>query len=242
MQGKLEKKSYKNWQYYSVDNGPDKPFIFMLHGYGADGSDLVSLSHYIDPEGKYSWVFPEAPLELSIPLASGRAWFPLDEEALQVAMMTGQARNFKKQKVLEMPGLIKSLGEFLNSFNLERGYILGGFSQGAMVSLHIHGLLGHKPLALLLLSTAVVDEEKLQLLSNSQIPTLVSHGLGDSIIPFDEGAYVSKLLIDHGYDSRFIEFRGGHEVNLDVLQAIGDLTFQVREGESNKRKQKADQS
>ncbi|MDD9951697.1 MAG: hypothetical protein OXT67_09050, partial [Zetaproteobacteria bacterium] len=38
--------------------------IIMAHGYGANEKDLVGLVQYLDPQSKYCWAFPAAPIYL----------------------------------------------------------------------------------------------------------------------------------------------------------------------------------
>src|SRR5262245_33087137 len=67
----------------------DSPAILCLHGYGANSADLAPLAAELELPGPAKWAFPDAPLGLP-QFAGGRAWFPINEEALMRAQMTGE--------------------------------------------------------------------------------------------------------------------------------------------------------
>ena len=65
----------------NVVRGTDaQSLLFLLHGYGADESDLGALLTYLDPEGKFAAVMPRGPLDA--PGAPGYSWFPIGAEGL----------------------------------------------------------------------------------------------------------------------------------------------------------------
>lgn len=216
----MEEKEYQNLKYIILDRGVTSPVIFMLHGYGANAQDLAGLVNYIDVAGEYSWVFPEAPLKLPYPMQNARAWFPIDERAIQEAMMTGKPRDFRGQVVHEMPRLILQMESFINHIGGSREIILGGFSQGAMMSLHIHHRLGDKLKGMLLLSSAIVDETTLTYQSSNPCPAFVSHGRSDMVIGVSEGRYVSEQLSARHYKTDYVEFSGSHEIHFEVIERL----------------------
>src|SRR5580704_3964260 len=105
--------------------------VVLLHGFGADASDLYPLADFLDPEAQWNFYFPEAPLEVPIgPMMTGRGWFPISVRELETGI------DFTKARPPAMDAsrdLVADLLFHVNSKNL----ILGGFSQGAMISTEV---------------------------------------------------------------------------------------------------------
>lgn len=45
----------------SETNSNVKSLIVLLHGFGADNTDLATLARVVDPQVKTNWCFPNAP-------------------------------------------------------------------------------------------------------------------------------------------------------------------------------------
>jgi phospholipase/carboxylesterase len=109
----------------------------LLHGFGATANDLVSLAPELGLAQR--WIFPHAPAPITIAgMSSGRAWFPRDESQLEEALYGGYFGNLRH---LEPQGLHDAAFE-VRELLAQRGVdwsrlILGGFSQGAMVTAEI---------------------------------------------------------------------------------------------------------
>ena len=153
-----------------IAGGPDRegggegPVIVLLHGFGAPGDDLVSLHRVFRVETEVRWVFPEAPLDLSaVGYGLGaRAWWMLDLAALERTMQTGP-EDRSGEHPAELPEARGALSELLDVVEKElrpSKLILGGFSQGAMLSLDA-ALHDPRPLAgLIQLSGTVIAESE----------------------------------------------------------------------------------
>jgi phospholipase/carboxylesterase len=205
--------------------GTDGPAIILCHGYGAPGDDLVGLAHAIDA-GNVRWFFPEAPLDVD---GYGRAWWPIDMVKLQMELMRGgrvwdpdatpdgllQARD----------ALIETLRALIDQHGVDpKKAILGGFSQGAMITTDVAltGGLGFHNLAILSgshLSSARWDEGISRV--GKQLHVLQSHGRSDPLLSFGVAELLHKKLVDAGADASFIPFQGGHEIRPNVLDAFG---------------------
>ena len=150
--------------------------IILLHGWGADGADVLPLAPDLVDGGRGDSVFvPDAPYVCSAN-PFGRQWFELADvgEGLQrnAAACTGAA------------GLIAAL---LDSLSAETGVasdqmVLGGFSQGGMVSL-TGGLAYHKPLCgLFCLSGAWLTMDQ-PIHQPASLPVFLAHGAADPVVP-----------------------------------------------------------
>lgn len=93
----------------------------MMHGYGASGDDLFPLVKPWANENLSVWA-PNAP----IPMGFGFAWFELSDD-----------RSDRSRRLQEAG---ESIYVTLKSYIAKHGFtniILGGFSQGAMLALHV---------------------------------------------------------------------------------------------------------
>jgi phospholipase/carboxylesterase len=107
--------------------------------------------------------------------------------------------------------------------------ILGGFSQGAMVSLDVALRLPHRLAGLCLMSGSIVAVDEWQPLfaTLKGVPLVQSHGRTDPLLPFDVAERLRDLLRDAGADLRWVEFSGGHTIPDSVLDALGKLVNDV---------------
>jgi phospholipase/carboxylesterase len=104
--------------------------------------------------------------------------------------------------------------------------VLGGFSQGAMLSTELALALaarGTPPAGLLLLSGTVIAEpmwrKQLAATPLTGLPTLIAHGRQDPLLPFGQAEALRDLLTAGGAAVRFVPFDGGHEIPPPVLAA-----------------------
>ncbi len=197
----------------------DTQSVVLLHGFGADASDLFSLADFLDPEEKWNFVFPEAPLEVPLgPMMSGRGWFPISVREMEGGIDFSQARPPHMEASCEL------VFDMLFHINAKK-CILGGFSQGAMISTEV-ALNNPEDIAgLILLSGTLLDEKnwtkKAPLLKGK--PFVQSHGMQDGVLPFALAQRLFNILKDAGMNGGFISFSGGHEIPLMVLQKIKEF-------------------
>jgi phospholipase/carboxylesterase len=192
----------------------EKQNVVLLHGFGADAGDLFPLADFLDPEGKWNFYFPEAPLEVPIgPMSSGRGWFPISVRELEVGI------DFTKMRPPGMDASCELVYDMIFHLNSEK-LVLGGFSQGAMVSTEVALSNPQDVHGLVLLSGALLDQanwaKKAVELKGKRF--IQSHGTGDPVIPFLAAQKLFDLLKGAGMDGQFVSFPGGHEIPMPVLQ------------------------
>lgn len=204
--------------------------VVLCHGFGAPGDDLVALSSelsHASPElgARVRWIFPEAPLSLAdLGAPSGRAWWMIDLER-----MLGR-RDWDKY-VEELPdGLPKARRMFLAMLEdlaqktgvpLSRT-ILGGFSQGAMLTTDVALRAEDAPLGLCVLSGTLLARAAWaeRAAKRTSLPVFQSHGRRDQLLPFEIAERLRKVLEDAGMQMKFVAFNGEHGIPMQVLEEL----------------------
>lgn len=207
--------------------GGDGPLVVLLHGFGAPGTDLVPLARVMDVPRETRFAFPEAPLTLPAGYGGGRAWWMLDMERLQQAMIAGIPRDLRVEQPEGLAPAREKLSATLDALAADLGVaegslILGGFSQGAMLSCD-QVLHSDRPLAgLALLSGAYLNEEEWapRFARREGLPVFQSHGRRDPILSFEGAEHLRAAMEGAGWDLRFTAFGGAHEIPMDVLDGL----------------------
>jgi phospholipase/carboxylesterase len=216
--------------------GGDGPVVVLMHGFGAPGTDLVSLAGEIPaPEGT-RFVFPEAPLLLPAELGGGmgRAWWMIDVMRLQMAMLTGDVRNMRKEVpegLADANQLVNGMLDALESeLSMDRNkLILGGFSQGGMLATDVV-LRSDKPVGgLAVMSGTYLAEDEWSALmpKREDLPVLQSHGRQDPLLPFQLAEDLRDALVGAGLQVTWVPFDGGHGIAPSVLYALSDFVTEA---------------
>jgi phospholipase/carboxylesterase len=202
--------------------------VVLLHGYGAPGDDLVALAQYIAVPARY--VFPEAPLALGGLYGDSRAWWMLDLARLEQELRTGAIRDRRAEVPEGLPPARAQLVAFLEQleerYAIEPGQlVLGGFSQGAMLSLDVALHREVPPAALILMSGTLLAESVWQPLMTklAGVPVFQSHGQHDALLPFSIAEILRDQLKTAGARVAWCEFHGGHEIPPAVLDGVATL-------------------
>lgn len=211
------------------EGGGDGPVVVLLHGFGAPGDDLVPFWRVLSVPRETRFVFPEAPLAPP-ELGGGRAWWPIDLIAMQVERARGQRSDRSRQEPEGLAAAREHVIALLDGVEERMGVagdriVLGGFSQGAMVSCDV-ALRTDRPLAgLALLSTTLlcrqIWEPRMPL--RKGLPVFQSHGHRDELLPFEAAVELRDMLRAAGCALDWIEFNGGHEVPQAVLAGLSKL-------------------
>ena len=210
---------------WDVGESAGGPTILLLHGFGADANDLLPLHRVMEVPAGTRWVVPDAPLRLDIsPLFGGRAWFPIDQEAVQRAAMMGTHRDLSK---VTPPGLDEAREAVLRvvaelGCPLEK-LVLAGFSQGAMVATEV-ALTRPIPVAgLLLMSATLLHEDVWRGMArrHAGMPFFQSHGRYDQLLGVNMARRLRDVLVESGLKGELCEFDGGHEIPRGVLDEAG---------------------
>jgi phospholipase/carboxylesterase len=168
--------------------GPAKQLVVFLHGYGADGNDLIAIGEqWRDFLPGTAFAAPHAP-EPCAQAPVGRQWFPLtmrDERELWSGVTSAQ------------PGLDQFLDAELARYGLgDDRLALVGFSQGTMLALHV-GVRRKRPLAAILgYSGLLAGPEHLADAKGGRPPILLAHGDQDEVIPVEAMFVAAEQLAE----------------------------------------------
>ncbi len=201
--------------------GQTKRLVVFLHGYGADGNDLIELGkvwQQLLPDTAF--VSPHAP-EPCAQAPVGRQWFGL----------TFRDPNERWVGVNQAAPVLDSfLDKELARRNLPASALaLVGFSQGTMMALHV-GLRRASPLAGIVGYSGMLalDEkatpESLTSEIRSRPPVLLVHGDQDELIPVQALFHASQTLAALDIPCEFHISHGiGHGIDQEGLRHGGEF-------------------
>jgi phospholipase/carboxylesterase len=152
-----------------------RSLVVFLHGYGADGNDLIGLGQEWGPAlPSTAFVSPHAPDGLpGQPM--GRQWFPLTMRDPQ---------EFARGAATARPALDAFLDAELARTGLdESACALVGFSQGTMMALHAGPQRKRRLAGILGYSGMLADPAALRNGAVQKPPVLLVHGERDDMIP-----------------------------------------------------------
>ncbi|MFQ5730979.1 MAG: alpha/beta hydrolase [Planctomycetaceae bacterium] len=209
--------------------------VVLCHGFGAPGTDLVGLAPEIllrRPQlaDTASFYFPEAPLSLEpMGMPGGRAWWMLDVAKLNAAITTGEFRDLRNDHPEELPAARAQLTALIDEVRRRTGLpmsriVMGGFSQGSMLSIDVALRLPEPPALLTVFSGTLLGEDdwRERAADRGPMTVLQSHGDEDMILPFQAAEWLRDLFVDSGFDVEFIPFHGPHTIPAKALHRLAD--------------------
>jgi len=204
------------------------PLVLLLHGFGAAGDDLVSLADALNVPVGTRFVFPEGPLSLSFGPRDARAWWLIDMARIAADQAAGRPRDLSQDIPKGLAPAREAMLVLLKEVERKLGAdprktILGGFSQGAMLSCDAM-LHTDRPYAGLVQLSGNVLAQPLWgplMPKRKGLPVFQSHGMQDEILPYVGAERLRDALIHAGLSVEWQSFRGGHEIPRSVLQRLG---------------------
>jgi phospholipase/carboxylesterase len=157
-------------------NGAPTALVVFLHGYGANGDDLIDLADGWQRRlPGAAFVAPNAPEEIP-GMPGALQWFPLT--------MRDPSERWRGV-VAARPALDRFLDAELAHHRLGPDrLVLGGFSQGTMLALHVGLRRRTAPAAIIGYSGLLAGPEHLGEIA-ARPPVLLIHGTEDDVIPVD---------------------------------------------------------
>ena len=210
------------------------PLVLLLHGFGAPGDDLAPLADVLNVPAGTRFVFPEGPLSLSFGPGNARAWWLIDMARIAQDRAAGRVRDLSQDIPKGLAPIREKMLAFLKeveqTFDADpKKTVLGGFSQGAMLSCDLI-LRTDRPYAGLiqLSGTLLAAQEWGPLLQKRKgLPVFQSHGVQDEILPYVGAERLRDTLVHAGLSVEWHNFRGGHEIPNMVLQRLGTFITRV---------------
>jgi phospholipase/carboxylesterase len=179
--------------------------VILLHGYGSPPDDLVPLAETLSTRVHATFVVPGSPLPWHGD-PRGRVWFDQhhDDAAreIRVARATIDAL-IDDQRVPE------------------EHVIVGGFSQGAILSIEMALAGRHRHLGgIAVLSGRALDHPASAYARLAHLPVFESHGRADPLVPFARGERFVTRAREAGADVQFETFDGVHEIPARIIAAL----------------------
>jgi phospholipase/carboxylesterase len=183
--------------------GPERPaasgradsVVVFLHGYGADGGDLIGLAEPLAPHlPDTRFLAPNAP-ERCVNNPMGFQWFPIPwlDGTPEAAARAAAEVSFRLLDAWLDDLAAQGIGP-------ERT-VLVGFSQGTMMALHV-GLRRPEPFAGIVgFSGRLLDAERLPAEIAARPPVLLVHGDQDPMVPFASLGEAAAALTGAGVET-----------------------------------------
>ena len=185
-------------------SGETRSVVVFLHGYGANGADLLGLA---DPLGEHLpdtlFIAPDAP-ESVAGMPNGYQWFPIpwidgssEEEAARGMAQAGS-----------------DLNSFLDALMVDEDVlpeqvVLLGFSQGTMMALHVAARREDEVAGVVAFSGRLLAPETLKDEVVSRPPVLLIHGDQDDVVPPQSLPEAAEALQEAGWTDVYAHIMKG---------------------------------
>ena len=185
-------------------SGETRSIVVFLHGYGANGADLLGLA---DPLGEHLpdtlFVAPDAPEEIP-GFPGGFQWFPIPwiDGSSEEEAMRGMAQAFD------------DLNAFLDALMVDEDVlpeqvVVFGFSQGTMMALHVIPRREDEVAGVVGFSGRLLNPETLADEVVSRPPVLLVHGDQDDVVPPQSLPQAAEALQHAGFKDVYAHIMKG---------------------------------
>lgn len=185
-------------------SGETRSAVVFLHGYGANGADLLGLA---DPLGEHLpdtlFVAPDAP-ENCAGSPFGFQWFP-------IPWIDGSS---EEESSRGMQQAVEDLNAFLDALMVDEDLLpeqvcLFGFSQGTMMSLHVAPRREDPVAGIVAFSGRLLEPELLADEVQSRMPILLVHGDQDDVVPVQSLPQAAEALQNAGFSDVYAHVMKG---------------------------------
>ena len=195
-------------------SGETRSVVVFLHGYGANGADLLGLADVLDehlPDTLF--VAPDAP-EACAGAPFGFQWFPIP----------WIDNSSEEEAERGMRAAVDDLNAFLDALLVDEDLlpeqmVLFGFSQGTMMSLHVAPRREDEIAGIVAFSGRILSPELLKDEAVSKPPVLLVHGDSDDMVPPQSLPEAAEALQGAGFKEVYAHvMKGtGHGIAPDGL-------------------------
>lgn len=185
-------------------SGDIRSCVVLLHGYGANGADLIGLA---DPLGEHLpdtlFIAPDAP-EACMAAPMGLQWFPLP-------WIDGSS---EEESMIGLDNAVADLDAFLDGIMVDEDLlpeqvIVLGFSQGTMMALHVVPRREDAIAGIVAFSGRLMDPESLAEEVQSRPPVLLIHGDQDDVVPPQSLPQAAEALQGAGWTEVYAHIMKG---------------------------------
>ena len=168
-----------------------KNAVILCHGYGGDGKDISILANYWKnylPETIF--ICPDAPEKCAVS-ATGFQWFDLMDQTKDEILTKSLVAEIKLNKLID---------EVKDNLNLKsKNIILGGFSQGCMISIQTGLKRTDKIIAIIGYSGKIISTDHLSKNINSRPEVILMHGDKDEVVPIESFLEAKEFFLNNNY-------------------------------------------
>ncbi len=205
-----------------VSGGSPERVLLLAHGLGADERDLGGLLPYLDPDGHFVTVLPRGP----VAAPPGFAWY-------QWSGAGEIDRTGFESSLTELDDLLE---QTCAGHGLAREEaVVGGFSQGAGMTLALALRRGERPhpAAVLAMSPVLsLDALDVDWEQAKAMPILLQHGTDDPLVPVQRSRDLARELEGRGVPVVYTEYPMAHQVALESVEQARGWLDAVRAGEA----------
>ncbi|MEZ5715462.1 MAG: prolyl oligopeptidase family serine peptidase [Paracoccaceae bacterium] len=185
-------------------SGETRSVVVFLHGYGANGADLLGLADVLGehlPDTLF--VAPDAP-ERCPGAPFGFQWFP-------IPWIDGSS---EEEAERGMRAAVEDLNAFLDALLVDEDLlpeqlVLFGFSQGSMMSLHVAPRREDEIAGIVAFSGRLLNPELLADEAVSKPPVLLVHGDADDVVPPQSLPQAAEALQGAGFKEVYAHIMKG---------------------------------
>ena len=208
--------------YVSSKESDIQKAVIMLHGYGSNGNDLISLAPIVAKKMPNTIFYsPDAPIKFEY----GYKWFDLDNFAdASVYEHFDYLQELTKKAKTVLPTIFDFINKIKQEHNLKSNQItLMGFSQGGLLALMsgllykgcLSGVIGASAIPVSINSALSLDEVK------NKPPVLLTHGMADDVVSFVGMQISQNTLKNIGCEVKTYAVPGmGHQVDNGCIDAM----------------------
>ena len=168
-----------------------KNAVILCHGYGGDGKDISILANYWKnylPETIF--ICPDAPEKCAVS-ETGFQWFDLMDQTKDEILTKSLVAEIKLNKLID---------EVKDNLNLKsKNIILGGFSQGCMISIQTGLKRTDKIKAIIGYSGKIISTDHLSKNINSRPEVILMHGDKDEVVPIESFLEAKEFFFENNY-------------------------------------------
>ncbi|HEY5720897.1 MAG TPA: dienelactone hydrolase family protein [Allosphingosinicella sp.] len=203
-----------------ASGGEARQLVILLHGYGSNGNDLISLApywHQAVPDALF--LAPNGPEQVP-GFPGGYQWWDLSTRD-RASRAAGVAR--------AAPVLDAYIDQQLERYGLtEEQLVLVGFSQGTMMALHVGPRRARRIAGIVGYSGMLAEVESLSRDPHTKPPVLLLHGSADEVISISSYQEAKTELERLGFDvGSHVSAGLGHSVDMAGLELGRDFVRRV---------------